>query len=65
MKRPPKITKVGDLTVDCWYDRSSRNWICQLKDREWNEIVAEFSGSADGAVSSWKRMVVEATNLQV
>lgn len=34
------------MIIDTWYDRSTRSWVVQLKDREGNQIGdAEYTGN--------------------
>jgi len=32
----------NNLTVETWYDRTSRNWITQIKNAEGNQIGSAF-----------------------
>lgn len=45
------ITPTEKFTVETWFDRSSRNWITQIKDLDGNQVGdALFAGRRDSAV---------------
>jgi hypothetical protein len=47
----PMITPTQKFTVETWFDRSSRNWITQIKDLDGNQVGdALFAGRRDSAV---------------
>ncbi len=44
------ITPTEKFTVETWFDRSSRNWITQIKDLDGNQVGdAMFAGRRDSA----------------
>lgn len=53
-------SSTGDLTVETWYDWTSRNWITQIKDGEDQLGDAEFSGHKPGAMADHKYAVAKA-----
>lgn len=52
------------LLVDTWYDRTSRNWITQIKDAEGNQVgSALFAGNRSSAIINHSDAVAIALSL--
>lgn len=61
MKFPSTGERVGPaVTVDRWYDRSSRSWVVQAKDANGNQVGdSVYSGTAAGAIAAEHEMKKE------
>jgi hypothetical protein len=54
---------IGDFFVETWYDRQSRNWVTQLKDKELNEIFNCYSGNKKDAKKAFNDFCGEAARM--
>ena len=54
--------RVGEVTIDTWFDKTSRCWITAKKDADGNQIGdAEISGDKVGAAHAHDRVITEVT----
>ena len=53
-------------TIEYWYDRRSRNWIVQLKDKDDNQIgEAFYSGTRSDCLSIVKSKTIDYPKAEV
>jgi hypothetical protein len=58
------VTRVGDYTIETWYDRHCRSYVTQLKDIALDQVGdALYDGTRDGSHFSHQHMIKEAGRL--